>query len=102
MKYGEHVLSSRGAFSGTTKANRSLVEDTLVSVGITFRMLGSEVTIVEAMDSVLPIFDKELRRPFEIAIKKQRLPFAVFAKGIEETRMEVLISFTPLKMKARS
>jgi len=28
------------------------------------------VTVVEAMDSVLLIFDKEIRRPLEISIKK--------------------------------
>ena len=48
-------------------------------------MLGSEVTIIEAMDSVLPIFDKELRRQLEIAIKKQKIKVhtKVFAKGID-------------------
>jgi dihydrolipoamide dehydrogenase len=51
-------------------------------------MLGSEVTVVEAMDSVLPIFDKELRRPLEIAIKKQKIKthLGVFAKGTEATK----------------
>ena len=40
------------------------------------------------MDSVLPIFDKELRRPLEIAIKKQKIAVhtKVFAKGIEENK----------------
>ena len=51
-------------------------------------MLGSEVTVVEAMDSVLPIFDKEIRRPLEIAIKKQKIKthLGVFAKGAEATK----------------
>ena len=59
-----------------------------LELGITFKMLGSEVTVVEAMDSILPIFDKELRRPLEIAVKKQKIKtnLGVFAKGVEETK----------------
>ena len=51
-------------------------------------MLGSEVTIVEAMDSILPIFDKELRRPLELFVKKNKIKVhtGVFAKGCEATK----------------
>lgn len=51
-------------------------------------MLGSEVTIVEAMDSILPIFDKELRRPLELFVKKNKIKVhtGVFAKGAESTK----------------
>ena len=71
MKYGEHVLSSKEALSLQELPKRIAVVGggyIGLELGITYRMLGSEVTIIEAMDSILPIFDKELRRPLEIAI----------------------------------
>ena len=51
-------------------------------------MLGSEVTVVEAMDSVLPLFDKELRRPLELFLKKNKIKVhtGVFAKGVEDAK----------------
>mgnify|MGYP006138918587 FL=1 len=89
MKYSGNVISSREAL------NLEQVPEHLVVVGggyiglelgITFRLLGSEVTILEALDSVLPIFDKELRRPLEITLKKLKIKVetGVFAKGVEE------------------
>ncbi|GIQ97551.1 MAG: hypothetical protein CM15mP3_05850 [Candidatus Poseidoniales archaeon] len=59
-----------------------------LELGITYKMLGSEVTIVEAMDSILPIFDKELRRPLELFVKKNKIKVhtGVFAKGCEATK----------------
>ena len=59
-----------------------------LELGITFRMLGSEVTVVEAMDSVLPLFDKELRRPLELFLKKNKITVhtGVFAKGVEDAK----------------
>jgi dihydrolipoamide dehydrogenase len=91
MPYDEHVISSREALSlENLPEHVAIVGGGYIGLelGITFRMLGSEVTVVEAMDSVLPIFDKELRRPLEIAIKKQKIKthLGVFAKGTEATK----------------
>lgn len=91
MPYAEHVISSREALSlETLPKHVAIVGGGYIGLelGITFRMLGSEVTVVEAMDSVLPIFDKELRRPLEISIKKQKIKthLGVFAKGTEATK----------------
>ena len=105
MKYGEHVISSREALSLQELPKRIAVVGggyIGLELGITFRMLGSEVTVVEAMDSVLPIFDKELRRPLEIAIKKQKIAVhtKVFAKGIEENKDgSVDLLYTPKDAK---
>ena len=41
-----------------------------LELGCALAKLGSEVTVVEGMDSILGIFDKELRRPLEIWLKK--------------------------------
>jgi dihydrolipoamide dehydrogenase len=91
MPYSENVISSREALSlEELPQHVAIVGGGYIGLelGITFRMLGSEVTIVEAMDSVLPIFDKELRRPLEISIKKQKIKthLGVFAKGVETTK----------------
>jgi dihydrolipoamide dehydrogenase len=91
MPYSENVISSREALSlEELPQHVAIVGGGYIGLelGITFRMLGSEVTIVEAMDSILPIFDKELRRPLEISIKKQKIKthLGVFAKGVETTK----------------
>mgnify|MGYP001323767297 FL=1 len=42
-----------------------------LELGCALTRLGTEVTVIEGLDSVLSIFDKELRRPLEIWLKKQ-------------------------------
>ncbi|MBT5391230.1 MAG: dihydrolipoyl dehydrogenase [Euryarchaeota archaeon] len=91
MPYGDNVISSREALSlEELPQHVAIVGGGYIGLelGITFRMLGSEVTVVEAMDSVLPIFDKEIRRPLEISIKKQKITthLGVFAKGVEKAK----------------
>jgi len=89
MPFDEHVISSRGALE------LQEIPDNLVVIGggyiglelgIVYRMLGSNVTVIEAMDSILPIFDKELRRPLELFLKKNKVDvkLGVFAKGFED------------------
>ena len=89
MKYGDGVISSREALDIDEKLEHLVVVGggyIGLELGITHRMLGAEVTIVEAMDSVLPIFDKELRRPLELFLKKNKVKVntGVFAKGVEK------------------
>ena len=91
MPYSEHVISSRGALSLEELPNHVVIVGggyIGLELGITFRMLGSEVTVVEAMDSVLPLFDKELRRPLELFLKKNKIKVhtGVFAKGTEDAK----------------
>ena len=89
MKYGDGVISSREALDIDEKLEHLVVVGggyIGLELGITHKMLGAEVTIVEAMDSVLPIFDKELRRPLELFLKKNKIKVntGVFAKGVEK------------------
>ena len=89
LKYGDGVISSREALDIDEKLEHLVVVGggyIGLVLGITHRMLGAEVTIVEAMDSVLPIFDKELRRPLELFLKKNKIKVntGVFAKGAEK------------------
>ena len=89
MKYGDGVISSREALDIDEKIEHLVVVGggyVGLELGIVHRMLGAEVTIVEAMDSILPIFDKELRRPLELFLKKNKVKVntGVFAKGVEK------------------
>ncbi|HJM45116.1 MAG TPA: FAD-dependent oxidoreductase, partial [Candidatus Poseidoniaceae archaeon] len=75
-----------------------------LELGIAYRLLGSEVTIIEAMDSVLPIFDKELRRPVELYLKKNKVSVHTksLAKGVENTKTGVKIHYTDSKGAEKS
>ena len=89
MPFGENVISSRGALElQEVPENLTVIGGGYIGLelGIVYRMLGSNVTVVEAMDSVLPIFDKELRRPLELFLKKNKVDvkLGVFAKGYED------------------
>ena len=58
MPYDDHVLSSREALSLEKLPDHVVVVGggyIGLELGMTFRMLGSEVTMVNAMDSVLPL-----------------------------------------------
>jgi len=89
MPFSDHVLSSREALALETLPDHVVVVGggyIGLELGITYRMLGAEVTVVEAMDTVLPLFDKELRRPLELYMKKNKIKVhtGVFAKGVDE------------------
>ena len=92
MKFDDNVISSREALSFEKLPDHVVVVGggyIGLELGITYRMLGSEVTIVEAMDSILPIFDKELRRPLELFVKKNKIKVhtGVFAKVLNLLKM---------------
>jgi len=98
MPFSEDVLSSREALSLEELPKRVAVIGggyIGLELGITYHMLGSEVTIIEAMDTVLPIFDKELRRPLELFLKKNKIAVhtGVFAKGATSGKGGVKVSF---------
>jgi len=44
-----------------------------LELGCALSKLGSEVTVIEGMDSILAIMDKEIRRPLEIWLKKTKV-----------------------------
>lgn len=57
-----------------------------LELGIAFRKLGSTVTVIEALDRVMPLFDKEMTKPVEKWMKQHDM--AVYtkckAKGFEK------------------
>ena len=69
----EFILSSTGALDLKNLPKKvAIVGGGYIGLelGCALAKLGSEVTVVEGMDSILGIFDKELRRPLEIWLKK--------------------------------
>ena len=84
----EFILSSTGALELDSLPSKvAIVGGGYIGLelGCALSKLGSEVTGVEGMDSVLGIFDKELRRPLEIWLKKHGVSIHTnaLAKGAE-------------------
>ena len=84
----EFVLSSTGALELDSLPSKvAIVGGGYIGLelGCALSKLGSEVTVVEGMDSILGIFDKELRRPLEIWLKKHGVSIHTnaLAKGAE-------------------
>ncbi|MFL2979468.1 MAG: dihydrolipoyl dehydrogenase [Candidatus Thalassarchaeaceae archaeon] len=84
----EFVLSSTGALElDSLPAKVAIVGGGYIGLelGCALSKLGSEVTVIEGTDSILGIFDKELRRPLEIWLKKHGVSIHTnsLAKGAE-------------------
>ena len=66
MPFGGNVISSTEALSLSAPPKTLAVVGAGyigLELGIAFAKLGTKVTIVEAMDKILPLYDKELTRP---------------------------------------
>ena len=72
MPFGGAVISSTEALSPATVPDRMVVVGAGyigLELGIAYRKLGAEVTVVESMDRILPAYDAELSRPVGAALK---------------------------------
>jgi dihydrolipoamide dehydrogenase len=70
------ILSSTGALSLQKLPKKvAIVGGGYIGLelGCALAKLGSEVTVIEGMDSILAIMDKEIRRPLEIWLKKNKV-----------------------------
>ena len=69
----EFIISSTGALDlGSLPKSGAIVGGGYIGLelGCALTKLGSEVTVVEGLDSILAIMDKEIRRPLELWLKK--------------------------------
>jgi len=69
----EFIISSTGALDlGSLPKSVAIVGGGYIGLelGCALTKLGSEVTVVEGLDSILSIMDKEIRRPLELWLKK--------------------------------
>ncbi|MFL2971880.1 MAG: dihydrolipoyl dehydrogenase [Candidatus Thalassarchaeaceae archaeon] len=72
----EFVLSSTGALDlEKLPKSAAIVGGGYIGLelGCALAKLGTDVTVVEGMDSILGIMDKEIRRPLEIWLKKHKV-----------------------------
>jgi len=72
----EFVLSSTGALDlQKLPKSAAIVGGGYIGLelGCALAKLGADVTVVEGMDSILGIMDKEIRRPLEIWLKKHKV-----------------------------
>ncbi|MEO1136541.1 MAG: dihydrolipoyl dehydrogenase [Pseudomonadota bacterium] len=94
MPFGDKVISSTEALS------LSAVPKTLAVVGagyiglelgIAFAKLGAKVAVVEALDKILPLYDKELTRPVQKKLKALGVDImlGVKAKGAAKDGLEI-------------
>ncbi len=99
MPYDEtHILSSTGALDLESLPERvAIIGGGYIGLelGCALRKLGSEVTVIEGLDSVMAIFDKELRRPLERWLKKNKIKVHLncMAQGAEVTDSGVELSW---------
>jgi dihydrolipoamide dehydrogenase len=73
MPFGGAVISATEALSPDTLPKRLVVVGAGyigLELGIAYRKLGAEVTVVEAMERILPAYDDELSKPVGAALKR--------------------------------
>lgn len=73
LPFGGRVISSTEALSPSAIPKRLVVVGAGyigLELGIAYRKLGAEVTVIEALPRVLPLYDAELTKPVEASLKK--------------------------------
>jgi dihydrolipoamide dehydrogenase len=73
MKFGGRVISSTEALALAEVPRRLAVVGAGyigLELGMAYRKLGAEVTVVEALDRILPAYDEELTKPVAAALKR--------------------------------
>ena len=73
LPFGGRVISSTQALSPNVLPKRLVVVGAGyigMELGIVYRKLGAEVTVVEALDRILPIYDEELVKPVAASLRK--------------------------------
>ncbi|MFW6300700.1 MAG: dihydrolipoyl dehydrogenase, partial [Oceanicaulis sp.] len=98
MPFGGAVIGSTGALELTEKPENLVVVGggyIGLELGIAFKKMGSTVAVVEAMDRILPSYDKELIRPVEMWLKKNKVDLHLKskAKGVVEEDGETFLEY---------
>jgi len=88
LPFGDKVISSTEMLSLTEVPKKLAVVGggyIGLELGIAFRKLGSEVTVVEATNGILPLYDRELTKPVKDRMDnlKIRVMLETFAKGLD-------------------
>ena len=73
MPFGKRVISSTQALSPDAIPQKLVVVGggyIGLELGLAYRKLGSDVTVVEAQDRILPLYDEELTKPVAASLRK--------------------------------
>ncbi|WP_109259658.1 dihydrolipoyl dehydrogenase [Hyphobacterium indicum] len=102
LKFGGKVIGSTGALDLDTLPKKLVVVGggyIGLELGIAYRKLGSEVTFVEALDRILPVYDKELTRPITRWLKENDVTVhtSCKAKGVVEEDGKTFLEFETAK-----
>jgi dihydrolipoamide dehydrogenase len=96
MPFGGPVISATEALSPTKVPKKLVVVGAGyigLELGIAYRKLGAEVTVIEAQDRILPAYDDELTRPVAASLKglgiEVRLGCSVLGMGAKGTAVRV-------------
>ncbi len=98
----KQIVSSTGALELTSVPDRMLVVGAGViglELGSVWRRLGSEVTVVEFLDRILPGMDGDVAKTFQRTLKKQHMTFKLSTKvtGVEKTGKTLKVTMEPAK-----
>jgi dihydrolipoamide dehydrogenase len=107
LPFGDDVISSTEALSLSEVPKRLVVVGAGyigLELGIAFRKLGAEVTVVEAMDRILPLYDKALTDPVRKWLEKHgvALHLGAKAKGLEKGKGGTALAVETAEGKALS
>ena len=83
MPFGGRVISSTHALSPANVPKRLVVVGAGyigLELGIAYRKLGAEVSVVEALDRILPLYDEELTRPVGVSLRRLGLQLHLSCK----------------------
>lgn len=99
LPLGKRVLDSTGALNLNSVPDRLIVVGggyIGIELGQTFAKFGSKVTIIEGLDGILGLFDKQMTRLVERNLKKYEVDIHTnaMAKSIKETDKSVTLTYT--------
>jgi dihydrolipoamide dehydrogenase len=102
MPFGDKVIGSTQALEMDTLPEKLVVVGAGyigLELGIAFRKMGSEVSFVEALDRILPLYDKEITRPITMWLKKHKVDVHLSskAKGVVEEGGKTFLEFETAK-----
>jgi len=98
----KQIVSSTGALELGSVPKRLLVVGAGViglELGSVWRRLGSEVTVVEFLDRILPGMDGDVAKTFARTLKKQKMTIKLSTKvtGVEKTAKSLKVTVEPAK-----
>lgn len=96
----ERIVSSTGALAlGSVPKSLVVVGGGVIGLelGSVWRRLGSEVTVVEFLDHIIPGADADARKTYQRALKKQGIKFKLSSKvtGVESLKSSLKVSVEP-------